>query len=296
MKETAAQTIAAQKKLIARLRSQVGANCTNENAPKFQYARDSITAQIAHDDELRHLESMPYIPKGRETVLAISDLHAPFQHPDAFDFLDAIAQKYNPTRIVGLGDGLDFHAVSQYAKHMKAMSAADELELGVMELQPLFKMFPRLDECYSNHTMRPFRTAAAIGLPERVLRTVKEFTGAPDGWKWHDFVKIDDWRYEHGEAFGGKHVTLNYAEGSGINVAFGHHHSAAGVQWAVRREDTVAGLACSCLIDPVRYAFAYGKNCARRPVLGTGVVVKNIPVYIPLLTDKRGRWIRKLAF
>lgn len=272
------------------------AKATGTKQERVRHALDRLAAQSAHDDELRHLESLPRIPAGKETVLAISDMHKPFSHPDTDDFLDAVAQKYAPTRIVCLGDELDEHAISQHVKDMDAMGADDEISLGIHEMESIYELFPKVDVCLSNHGSRPFRQAAQIGLPSKFLRTYKEFMQAPAGWNWEAKFRIDDWVYEHGEAVGGKHVALNYVEAEMCNVAFGHTHTAAGIQYALRNSRMVIGMACSCLIDPVRYAFAYAKKNARRAMLGTGVVVRNVPCYVPLLTNNRGRWIRKLAF
>ena len=50
--------------------------------------------------------------KGDEVILVLSDLHAPYNHPEAVEFLEAIKYKYQPTKILGIGDEVDFHALS----------------------------------------------------------------------------------------------------------------------------------------------------------------------------------------
>jgi predicted phosphodiesterase len=42
-----------------------------------------------------------------KSVLVISDLHIPYHHPQAFDFLQALKTKYKPDHIVNIGDELD---------------------------------------------------------------------------------------------------------------------------------------------------------------------------------------------
>lgn len=42
--------------------------------------------------------------KLNERILFISDLHAPYNHPDALDFLSDLNTKYKPTRVISLGD------------------------------------------------------------------------------------------------------------------------------------------------------------------------------------------------
>ena len=45
-----------------------------------------------------------------------------------------------------------------------------------------------------------------------------------------------------------------------------------------------------CLINPKSLAFAYGKNFSKRPIIGMGVILDGVPVLIPMLLDKHGRW------
>ena len=40
-------------------------------------------------------------------ILCISDLHMPFHHPKAFQFLRALKDKYKPTFVVCMGDEAD---------------------------------------------------------------------------------------------------------------------------------------------------------------------------------------------
>mgnify|MGYP003679021094 CR=1 FL=1 len=46
-----------------------------------------------------------------KSILCISDLHIPYHHPQAFDFLKALKKKINPDLIVCGGDELDKHAL-----------------------------------------------------------------------------------------------------------------------------------------------------------------------------------------
>ena len=65
--------------------------------------------------------------KGYSSVLVISDLHAPWQHPDAFEFLKALKKKIKPEFILNLGDECDAHALSFHDTDSDLMSAGDEL-------------------------------------------------------------------------------------------------------------------------------------------------------------------------
>jgi hypothetical protein len=43
-------------------------------------------------------------PEDNSVILNIPDLHFPYQHPDVFDFLQAVKDRYKPTRTIQLGD------------------------------------------------------------------------------------------------------------------------------------------------------------------------------------------------
>ena len=62
-------------------------------------------------------------------VLAIPDLHCPFQHPDAFRFLRAVKNKYKPNQVVCLGDEIDAHALGRWTTDADGYSPGHELEL-----------------------------------------------------------------------------------------------------------------------------------------------------------------------
>ncbi|MCK8363719.1 metallophosphoesterase, partial [Erwinia amylovora] len=61
-------------------------------------------------------------------ILVVSDLHAPFNHPDSVAFLKAIKAKYKPTRVILTGDEVDFHAISFHDSDPDLDSAGKELE------------------------------------------------------------------------------------------------------------------------------------------------------------------------
>ena len=47
-----------------------------------------------------------------QSILVISDQHMPYEHPDMFEFLEAVKKKYKPTLVVNIGDEVDKHALS----------------------------------------------------------------------------------------------------------------------------------------------------------------------------------------
>ena len=52
----------------------------------------------------------------------------------------------------------------------------------------------------------------------------------------------------------------------------GHTHSVGGIEWSANEKDIIFGMNVGSGISRHKYAFAYGKDTRRKPVLGVGVV------------------------
>lgn len=228
------------------------------------------------------------------TVLAIPDLHCPFEHPDAVAFLAAVKKKYNPTAVICLGDEGDFHGLSEYDHDPDGDSAGREYKEMLDHLKPIYKMFPNVKVCTSNHTARPFRKAFKHGIPKAFIRSYAEFMKAPKGWKWADSWEIDGVIYEHGEGFSGREGAIKSAQGNMQSTVIGHIHSFAGIQFSANAKHLIFGMNAGCLIDSSAYAFAYGKKMKVKPILGCGIVKDGVPTFIPMLLNSQGKWIKKL--
>jgi hypothetical protein len=50
-----------------------------------------------------------------------------------------------------------------------------------------------------------------------------------------------------------------------------------------------------CLINMKSLAFEYNKLQKSRPVIGTGVIIDGLPILIPMVLNKNGRWNRKIT-
>jgi len=227
-------------------------------------------------------------------VLVISDLQIPFHHKDSLRFLKAVERRYKTNKVVCIGDEIDFHAISDYTPDPDGMSPGAELEKALKDLKPFYKAFPNVRVCTSNHTARPFRRAYRFGIPKAFLRDYREFLKAPKGWSWEESFVIDGVRYEHGEGFSGQNGALKAMMARGRSTVIGHLHSWAGVQYSASPERLTFAMNVGCLIDRHAYAFAYGKLSANKPILSCGVVIEGVPHLIPMLLNKRGRWVGKL--
>lgn len=215
-------------------------------------------------------------------ALVISDLHTPFQHPHAVDFLADLNRLHRPDLIVCVGDEADLHRWSSHPQLPELPGPADELERAVAALKPLYKLFPRVMVCNSNHVGRWSKRAAEAGFTPKMLKRTRTLLSAPKGWRWADTHDVGGVHYRHGDGFGGRVPALTAAERLRRRVVMGHVHTAAGAWWSAGPFDVLWGLQVGCLVDPASPAFAYGKWAAARPVLGCGLVADGVPAFIPL--------------
>jgi hypothetical protein len=226
-------------------------------------------------------------------VLVISDTQAPFEHPQYLEFLEFIQNKWKCNEWVHIGDEVDFHALSDWDSDPDGYSVGHELEAAVRSLKRLYKVFPKMKVCISNHTFRPFKRAFKSGLPRKMIKDYKEFLDAPDGWYWAEFWDIDNVIYEHGEAFSGKDAPHKAASGNMRSTVFGHLHSHAGIQYIQRPgNDLIFGMNVGCLIDDNAYAFRYNKKQKQRPILSCGVVIDGVPYLEPMKLNRAGKWVK----
>lgn len=215
----------------------------------------------------------------KETILVIPDLHLPFQHEKTFEFLSAIKEQYKPTKVVCLGDEVDFHAISKYPSDPDGHSAGRELTLALEQMHLLYEIFPEVKVCTSNHTSRVYRRAFEVGLPKQVIKDYQQMLEAPIGWQWSDEWIIDSILFQHGEAYNKN--TVQSVQRSMMNVCYGHTHQ-VGISYVNIGRATYWGFNVGCLIDNNAYAFAYGKHSKFKPVTGVGIVIDGKPQFVPL--------------
>lgn len=229
-----------------------------------------------------------------ETVLAISDTQFPFAHKDYLPFLHAVKAAYSPTEVVHIGDMLDYHALSEYDPDPDGDSPGAEFKRGMRDVRNLYDLFPKVHVCLSNHDARPYRRAYKYGIPKDFLKSYGDMLDAPRGWDWGEKFEIDGVLYEHGEGLSGKLGHLKAAEQNMQSTVIGHIHSHAGIAYTANPRYLIFGFNIGCLIDKDAYAFAYGRTFRSKPVLGCGVVKEGIPIFIPMLLRKGGRWVGSL--
>ncbi len=225
-----------------------------------------------------------------DIVLAIPDMHLPFEHRDCFQFLAAVKRKYRPTKIVHLGDEVDYHALSTFDTDPDGDGPGPEHKKAMIGMRRLYELFPKCQVVHSNHTARPFRKAYSAGIPALFMRSYAEFFDAPSGWSWHAEVEIDGVLYCHGEGCSGPLGAKTRAERRMQPTVIGHLHTDAGILFNANSKHLIYGFNVGCLIDYKAYAFAYAKHIDKKPIIGAGIIDHGLPLFIPMQMRSDGRW------
>lgn len=230
-----------------------------------------------------------------KSILVISDLHCPYNHPDTVAFLKAIKKKYKPTRVILSGDEVDYHAISFHDADPDLDSAGVELNKAIECLKPLYKLFPKAEILESNHGSLVFRKALANGLSRKFFKSPQEILEAPKGWTWHFDItlKLPDGTGCYFHHSKGANVKKN-SQAMGLSFVQGHHHEAFEISYWGNPNALLFGMTVGCLVDPKSYALAYNKNNLKRPVIGLGLIIDSKAILVPMKLDKRGRWTGKL--
>ena len=230
-----------------------------------------------------------------ESVLVISDTHAPYHHVDAIEFLNAVRKKYRPDKIVHIGDEVDFHALSFHDSDPDLDSVGTELIRARVFIGALASLFPHVDLVESNHGSLVFRKAKAHGLSVHMIKTYNEILGVGPGWKWHQDLTLDlsDGKsvyFHHGKSGDALKTSLNMS----MSAVQGHYHGKFGVQYWGNPRGLYWGMQVGCLIDDRALAFAYNKADLPRPIIGTGMIINGQPKLIALVKKANGRWDRRV--
>lgn len=230
-----------------------------------------------------------------KSILVISDLHCPYNHPDSVAFLRAIKRKYKPTRVILSGDEVDFHNISFHDADPDLDSAGAELAKAIKALKPLYKLFPKAEVLESNHGSLVMRKALANGMSRKFFRSPGEIIEAPRGWSWHfDIIaRLPDGTSCYFHHSKGANVKKN-SQALGMSFIQGHHHESFEVCYWGNPNALLFGMTVGCLVDTKSLALAYNKNNLKRPVIGCAVIVDSKPQLIPMVLNKKGRWVGRL--
>ena len=132
-------------------------------------------------------------------TLVISDLHLPYQHQDAFDFLRALHKKYKFTQILNVGDLYDHHRGSYHESEPDALSEEEGFYAAQDAALELQSIFPNMVITEGNHDAIPQRKLRTVGLPMTMVSDYNRLYGTEKTWVW----KKEHWF----DAYGGFPVT-----------------------------------------------------------------------------------------
>jgi hypothetical protein len=225
-------------------------------------------------------------------ILVISDMHIPYHHAQTLDFLAYLKKKYNPTRIICMGDELDSHSLSYHESDPDLPSAGDEIRRALPVLQDVYKLFPKMDVLESNHGSLVYRKAKTHGIPVHYLKSYADMLGVDAGtWKWHYDLTItlpngQQCYFHHGKSAD----VIKLSQQMGMNAVQGHYHNSFKIDFWGNPTGLYWGMQTGCLIDNSARAFAYNNVNIKRPIIGTGLIIDSIPVLEPMILDNDGKW------
>lgn len=227
-------------------------------------------------------------------ILFISDMHIPYHHVDTIAFLKHLKAKYNPTRVICLGDELDKHALSYHDSDPDLPSAGDELKKSLPVIQELFEIFPTMDIIESNHGSLVWRKAKTFGIPKHYIKSYNDVLGVDGGWKWSFDLTINLPNGQKCYVHHGKTSNvIQLSQQMGMCAVQGHFHESFKIDYWGNPTGLYWGMQCGCLIDDDALAFNYNNVNIKRPVIGTGLVIDSMPVLEPMVLSETGRWIGK---
>ena len=231
-------------------------------------------------------------PYDNSRILLISDLHIPYHHPDALTFLQHLKDRYNPTRVICLGDEMDKHALSFHDSDPDLPSAGDELRMSLPVIAKLKEMFPVMDILESNHGSLLYRKAHAFGIPKHYLKSYNDVLGVDDNWKWYYDITVDlpngnKCYLHHGKS---ANVTKT-SQTMSMCSAQGHFHETFKIEYWGNPISLYWAMQCGCLINDKSYAFNYNNVNLKRPIIGTGLIIDSMPILEPMVLDNEGRWV-----
>jgi predicted phosphodiesterase len=208
----------------------------------------------------------------KDNVLIIGDSHLPFCHRNYLEFCKEIQARCKCGTVVHIGDLVDNHAISYHEHDPDGWSPADEMAETDKHLKKWFKAFPVLHLCRGNHDVLVDRRRKTVGLPRRCFAEFRDIWGLPKGWIDKFEFTIDGVLYKHGTGMSGRYAHVQAAERARQSTVIGHTHSSCGVEYLVSSKDCIFGMNVGSGVDREAYAFAYGKDFPRKPVLACGIV------------------------
>lgn len=225
-------------------------------------------------------------------LLIVSDLHLPFQKPEAFDFLEKVKKEVKPDCVISIGDIVDFASVQvTRPSDPNLESPYFEVERTKKEIRKLEKLFPKMQICFGNHDLRLMRRAELVGIPRSLLKDLNCILEVKARWTWHDkiVVKLPNQQPLY-LTHNFKRNALASSKELGCSFIQGHYHTSLSCEYWSSPTSLNFAMNVGCLINPKSEAFRYQKNFIKRPILGCGAVIDSSPHLYSMVVDNNGKW------
>jgi len=206
-----------------------------------------------------------------KNTLIIADTHIPFEKKGYLEFCKRIEKAFKCDRVVHIGDLVDNHAISYHEHDPDGWSPEDEMKKADEILKVWYKAFPKVYLCRGNHDTLVDRKGKTVGLPKRCFKPFRKMWKLPKGWKDGFSFIFENVLYTHGSSTG-KYAHVQAAYDNRLSTVIGHLHSVAGVEYIANERDIIFGMCVGSGIDRKTYAFNYGRQFRRKPILGCGLV------------------------
>ena len=246
-------------------------------AKKMGISKDTVKRYLRAD--ARSESDVRYVQGKRSRPhLVFGDLHAPYHHERAIEFLQHVHARYKcRERVYCVGDLFDFHSMSRHTTELDSSSPDVEYHKALAFAEELSTVFPDGTLVLGNHDRIPQRQMKEASLSHGLLKGLNELYGLPDTWKIeHLYSVIDDGDLdvllEHGVNSTGQLGAINTAMSKQSNYCQGHMHSFAGVNYRASHFSLRWGMNTGCLVDNTSLAMRYGKYAKNKGVLGCGLV------------------------
>jgi predicted phosphodiesterase len=231
----------------------------------------------------------------KSRILLISDMHVPYEHPDALKYLQAIKKKYKPTLVISVGDLGDFHNISFHKSDPNLPNAGAELAALQKRCRELYKIFPNMYITLGNHDKLPSRRMFNEGIPDSFLLPCNKIYGVGEGWKFVDDLTIKSGNEIVYVVHGLSKDGWKLAAQRGVHVVQGHFHTEYRIDYVSNPRNLLWSMQVGCLINRHALAFAYDKLNLNRPIIGCGLIENGQPRLLPLLMNEGGKWTGVLS-
>ncbi len=219
-------------------------------------------------------------------VLAIGDIHLPWDRPKYLQFCKDLYEEWDCNEVIFLGDIVDWHSISFHDKQPECPAPLDEYEKTKQAVKKYYDAFPNARVCIGNHDERIIRLANSVSIPEQFIKSYNEIWDTPL-WQWrHDWI-IDNVYYFHGTGNSGLYPACNAVRKMLMSVCMGHNHTASGIKWYANPQQRIFALDVGCGIDDTKMAFAYGRHIKQRSIISAAVILDGVP-YLEIAPIGRG--------